>query len=110
MPANHQELIDISTLADLCAVEAADESRWASLVSRYWYGVRSTPSGRSPPAAWSTTRTPWAGWSSANRCRPRWRYTEWDGGKVAADLYDHDADPGEYHNLAGEPGQVLANP
>jgi hypothetical protein len=36
----------------------------------------------------------------------RWRYTEWDGGKVAAELYDHDADPGECHNLAGESGHA----
>src|SRR5262249_1329453 len=31
----------------------------------------------------------------------RWRYTEWDGGKQGAELYDHDRDPGEYQNLAG---------
>ncbi len=33
----------------------------------------------------------------------RWRYNEWDGGKQGVELYDHDADPGEYHNLAGDP-------
>ncbi len=32
----------------------------------------------------------------------RWRYTEWDGGKKGVELYDHDRDPGEYHNLAGD--------
>lgn len=32
----------------------------------------------------------------------RWRYTEWDGGKQGVELYDHDSDPGEYRNLAGE--------
>ena len=32
----------------------------------------------------------------------RWRYTEWDGGKQGVELYDHDRDPGEYQNLAGE--------
>ncbi len=30
----------------------------------------------------------------------RWRYTEWDGGKQGAELYDHTADPGEWANLA----------
>jgi uncharacterized sulfatase len=30
----------------------------------------------------------------------RWRYTEWDGGKRGVELYDHDADPHEYVNLA----------
>ena len=33
----------------------------------------------------------------------RWRYTEWDGGKKGAELYDHDADPHEYRNLAADP-------
>jgi uncharacterized sulfatase len=33
----------------------------------------------------------------------RWRYTEWDGGKRGAQLYDHDADPHERTNLARDP-------
>jgi lysophospholipase L1-like esterase len=33
----------------------------------------------------------------------RWRYTEWDGGQRGAELYDHDADPHEYQNLADDP-------
>ncbi len=32
----------------------------------------------------------------------RWRYTEWDGGRQGAELYDHESDPGEYRNLAGD--------
>jgi uncharacterized sulfatase len=32
----------------------------------------------------------------------RWRYTEWDDGKQGTQLYDHDADPQELHNLAGD--------
>jgi uncharacterized sulfatase len=31
-----------------------------------------------------------------------WRYTEWDDGAAGIELYDHDADPGEYHNLASD--------
>lgn len=31
----------------------------------------------------------------------RWRYTEWDGGSLGAELYDHDHDPHEHTNLAG---------
>jgi uncharacterized sulfatase len=33
----------------------------------------------------------------------RWRYTEWDGGERGVELYDHDADPKEYVNLAKDP-------
>jgi hypothetical protein len=41
-------------------------------------------------------------------CRPkerRYRYTEWDGGKAGIELYAHQTDPGELHDLAAEPGQ-----
>jgi iduronate 2-sulfatase len=37
----------------------------------------------------------------------RWRYTEWDGGKAGVELYDHNSDPGEYHNLATEPQYAM---
>jgi arylsulfatase A-like enzyme len=33
----------------------------------------------------------------------RWRYTEWGpGGARGTELYDHDADPQELHNLSGD--------
>jgi uncharacterized sulfatase len=32
----------------------------------------------------------------------RWRYTEWDGGKAGVELYDHENDPQELKNLAGD--------
>lgn len=33
----------------------------------------------------------------------RWRYTEWEGGKLGRELYDHSRDPGEFDNLADDP-------
>ena len=33
----------------------------------------------------------------------RWRYSEWNGGAAGAELYDHEADPHEYQNLAKDP-------
>jgi len=34
----------------------------------------------------------------------RWRYTEWDEGRRGVELYDHENDPQEWHNLADQTG------
>ena len=49
-------------------------------------GTDQTPPG--PPIMGRSVRT------------ERWRYTEWDGGKLGSELYDHENDPQEYKNLA----------
>jgi uncharacterized sulfatase len=46
------------------------------------------PAGGGPPILGRTVRT------------ERWRYTEWDEGRLGTELYDHDNDPHEYRNLA----------
>lgn len=33
----------------------------------------------------------------------KYRYTEWDEGREGLELYDHDKDPDEFHNLAQDP-------
>lgn len=33
----------------------------------------------------------------------RWRYTEWDEGRAGSELYEHNEDPNEWHNLASDP-------
>jgi uncharacterized sulfatase len=33
----------------------------------------------------------------------RWRYTEWNEGTSGLELYDHENDPHEFHNLARMP-------
>lgn len=47
----------------------------------------------------------WRGKFSGHSIRTeRWRYTEWDGGEQGTQLYDHERDPHELKNLAGEAG------
>ncbi len=36
----------------------------------------------------------------------RWRYTEWDNGQRGIELYDHENDPHEWHNLADDPASA----
>jgi uncharacterized sulfatase len=36
----------------------------------------------------------------------RYRYTEWDGGDKGSELYDHETDPLEMKNLAGDAKQA----
>lgn len=88
------ELVDLyPTLADLAGVEPPKNLAGASL--RPLLAKADAPWDR--PAFTQVERQGFPGHSVRT---PRWRYTEWDGGKQGVELYDHDSDPGEMKNLA----------
>jgi iduronate 2-sulfatase len=104
-------LVDLyPTLADLCDVNAPANLQGQSLApilkdvnekGRGWaltqvtrnVGARGRNGGGKPFFGYSL-RT------------PRWRYTEWDGGKKGRELYDHRSDSKEQTNLADDPAQA----
>lgn len=90
------EFIDIfPTVAELCGLDAPARLEGRSFVpllhdpARAWKNAAFTQVQRGRLAAYSV-RT------------ERWRYTEWDGGAKGIELYDHNSDPGEWHNLASQ--------
>ncbi len=102
------ELVDVyPTLADLCGYAAPGHVQGKSL----------RPLLEDPGGAWSKpARTQVTRSGGPNQPAlmgrsvrtERWRYTEWDEGKRGAELYDHEIDPREMTNLAGDPKQAPA--
>jgi iduronate 2-sulfatase len=103
------ELLDVyPTLVELCGLPKPPQQL---------EGTSLTPLLRKPDASWDrpaysqVTRRAGKG-PGARRVMgysvrtERWRYTEWDDGTLGAELYDHDADPGEHTNLAAEAGHA----
>jgi uncharacterized sulfatase len=91
------ELVDIyPTLVELCGLPEP-----SGLEGRSLRPLLDDPAREGKQAAFTQARRE-AGMGRSVRTA-RWRYTEWDAGRQGAELYDHDADPREFVNLAGEP-------
>ncbi len=94
------EFLDLyPTLADLAGVAAPPGLHGRSL----------TPLLKNPKAKWDhpaltqVRRGPAAtGYMGYSVRTEKWRYTEWEGGKRGAELYDEVADPHERRNLAAD--------
>ncbi|HEX5272569.1 MAG TPA: GDSL-type esterase/lipase family protein, partial [Gemmataceae bacterium] len=95
------ELLDMyPTLADLCGLPVPSGLHGTSLRP-----LLDDPSAPGKKAAYTQVKRgagPNEFFGRSVRTE-RWRYTEWDGGKRGAELYDHDGDPHEYQNLAADP-------
>src|SRR4051812_39439826 len=91
------ELVDLyPTLADLAGLEPPANLQGTSLKRLL----------ADPSASWdhpAYTQVMRGGFPGHSVRTERWRYTEWDNGKKGVELYDHQKDPNEYHNLANDP-------
>jgi iduronate 2-sulfatase len=90
------EFVDIyPTVIELCALQAP-----SGLEGRSFVPLLEDPTRAWKQAAFTQVQHgQFAGYSVRTE---RWRYTEWDGGRKGVELYDHESDPGEWHNLSGE--------
>jgi uncharacterized sulfatase len=88
------------TLVDLCGFPVP-----AGLPGRSLRALLDDPAGPGKPAALTQVRRGGGmmdaeGFKGYSIRTERYRYTEWDGGRRGVQLYDHESDPNELHNLA----------
>jgi uncharacterized sulfatase len=94
------ELVDLyPTLADLCGLPAPDYLAGKSLQPL----LDDASAAWNKPAFTQVQRPRFGGYSVRTE---RYRYTEWGDGSQGSQLYDHETDPQEYHNLADDPTQA----
>ncbi|MCY4585273.1 MAG: sulfatase [Bryobacterales bacterium] len=85
------ELLDIyPTLSELCGLPVRPELEGKSLI----------PLLKNPDAAWDKAAITSNGPDKTTVRTQRWRYSSFSDGE---ELYDHDNDPNEWSNLAGDP-------
>ena len=104
------EIVDLhATLADLCGLDAPKTDgrslkRLLDAPAAAWDRPAFTQVSRGTPTTTGEKRAKGQPWFMGRSVRTeRYRYTEWDGGRQVAQLYDYDADPNESKNLAADP-------
>ena len=104
------ELVDVhATLADLCGLESptTDGASLKPLLddpTAEWDRAAVTQVSRGTPTTTGAKKAKGQPWFLGYSVRTeRYRYTEWDGGKKGAQLFDYQTDPNEMKNLADDP-------